>query len=217
MIGTGNSCLMTLQFQIIIIPEKILIPADGFFRLFQLVVDNLFRNLPTDTGGTDYQSFMILLQFIAVGTRTHIVSHSPCTGHQLYKIMITFFILRQYNQVITALVGLTLFLVHRAACHIHLTTDNGLEQFIFGFRYFCSASRYLRFLILTFYLTALYAGNPFFQVFYLPSRTAVLLIDIVGEFLDTEHITMIGNGYTFHTILHRLVYQPAYAGLTVKK
>lgn len=70
--------------------------------------------------------------------------------------------------MITALVGLTLFLVHRAACHIHLTTDNGLEQFIFGFRYFCSASRYLRFLILTFYLTALYAGNPFFRSFISP-------------------------------------------------
>ncbi len=46
MIGTGNSCLMTLQFQIIIIAKKILIPADGFFRLFQLVVDNLFGTSP---------------------------------------------------------------------------------------------------------------------------------------------------------------------------
>ena len=164
MIGTGNSCLMTLQFQIIIIPEKILYQrmASSASSNWSLII--FLGNLPTDTGGTDYQSFMILLQFIAVGTRTHIVSHSPCTEHQLYKIVITFFILRQYNQVITALVGLTLFLVHCAACHIHLTTDNGLEQFIFGFRYFCcSASRYLRFLILTFYLTALSCRQSVFS------------------------------------------------------
>ena len=131
--------------------------------------------------------------------------------------MITSFVLRQYNQVVTALVGLTLFLIHCTAGHIHFATDDRLEQFIFGFRYLRFASRYLRFLILTCYFTALYTGNPLFQVFYFPFRTTVLFINIVGEFLDTEHIAMIGNGNTFHTILHRLVYQTAHTGLAVKE
>lgn len=131
--------------------------------------------------------------------------------------MVTFFILRQYNQVITALVGLTLFLVHRTARYIHLAADNRLEQLILRFRYFSLASRYFSFLILTRNFATLYACNPFLQIFYFPFRTTVLFINIVGELFDAKHIAMVGNGNTFHTIFHRLVYQTAYTGLTIKE
>ena len=216
-VGAGDGCLVALQLQIEIISKKILIPADSLFGLIQLVVDNLFRDLAADTGRADNQSFVVLLQFIAVGTRTHIVAHSPCAGHQLYKVVIPLFVLSQHNQVITALIGFAFFLVHRAARHIHLAADNGLEQLILGLRYFLLASRYLRFLVFTCYLTALYACNTLLQVFYFPFRTTVLFVNIVGELFDAKHVAMVGYGNPLHSILHRFVHQAAHAGLTIEK
>ena len=51
---------------------------------------------------------------------------------------------------------------------------------------------------------------PFFLSF------AVHLITIVEELLDTEHITMIGNGHATHAVGHRLVHKTIDARLSIK-
>ena len=51
---------------------------------------------------------------------------------------------------------------------------------------------------------------PFFLSF------AVHLITIVEELLDTEHITMIGDGHATHAVAHRLVHKTSYARLSIK-
>ncbi len=131
--------------------------------------------------------------------------------------MIAFFVLSQYNQVITALVWLSFFQIHCAARHIHFTTDDGFEKFVFRFHYLGFASGNLRFFVLTLYGTGFNSRYPLFQVLDFTFRTAILLIDVVRKFLDTEHISMIGHGNTLHSILHRLIDQTSHACLTIQE
>ena len=131
--------------------------------------------------------------------------------------MIPLLILCQYDQVPSALVGLSLFLVHSAVRHIHLATNDGFEQFVFGFRQLDTAVRQFSFLIFASNPTTFYACNPFFKLFDFPFRTAVLLVDVIGKFFNAEHITVVGHGYSLHSVLHCLVNQSTNACLTIKK
>jgi hypothetical protein len=47
-------------------------------------------------------------------------------------------------------------------------------------------------------------------------QLAVLLVAHVEELFDAEHVSMIGNGHTFHTVTDSFVYQLLDAGLTVE-
>ena len=55
-----------------------------------------------------------------------------------------------------------------------------------------------------------------FQPFDLITLLTVLLLDIVIELLDTEHITVIGQSDAGHTVGHSLIDQTSYTRLTVK-
>jgi len=215
MIGTRDSSFMALKFQIIIFSKKVLIPLDGFLSFIQQTLRYLFRHLPTQTGRTDNQAFVIFLQLIPVGTWTHIISVSPCMRYQLDKVMIALFILCQYYQVITTLIRLSLFFIHRATGHIHLTTNDGLKQSGLSFSYFSFTDRYFGLLVFTFHFTGFNSGNTFFLILYFPLRSTIFLIDIISKLLDTEHISMIGYGNSLHPIFHGFIYQSTDAGLTI--
>ena len=131
--------------------------------------------------------------------------------------MVSFLILSQHNQVPTALVGFTFFLIHGAARHIHLTTDYRLEQFIFRLRKLCATISKFRVFVFASYLTTFNTGYPFFEVLNLSFRPAILFINVISELLNAEHIAVVSHGYPFHSILHSLVHQRAYAGLTIEK
>ena len=216
-VGTRHSGFMTLQLQIVVLAKEILVPAHGFLGFFQLVVDNLFGNLATDTGRADNKSLMILLQFAAVGTRAHVVAFGPGMRYELDEVMISFFVLCQYNKVPAALVGFALFLVHAAACHIHFATDDWLEKLGFRLCYFGFAFRNLGFLALFGVAFVFQCGQCFLQVFDFTFRTAVLFIDVVGKFLDAKHVAMVGDGNTLHSVFHGFVHQLADAGLSVEQ
>ena len=131
--------------------------------------------------------------------------------------MITFLILGKYNQVITALVRLPFFQVHRTAGDVHLTTDNRFKELVLRLHDLRLAGSYLRLLILTLHCAGFNPCNPLLQILDFPFRTAILLIDIVRKFLDAEHISMIGHGNTLHSILHCFIDQTSDASLTVQK
>jgi len=80
-IGTGNSRFMTLHLKIEIVTKQVLIPLYGFFGFRKLSGSNPFRYFTTKTSRTDNQSFMILLKFATVCTRTHIVPPRPCVRY----------------------------------------------------------------------------------------------------------------------------------------
>ena len=60
-------------------------------------------------------------------------------------------------------------------------------------------------------------GDALLQVFDFPSGAAVLLVDVVVEFFDAEHVAMVGHGNAFHAVLHGFVHQAADAGLAVQQ
>ena len=131
--------------------------------------------------------------------------------------MITFLILGKYNQVITALVRLPFFQVHRTAGDVHLTTDNRFKELVLRLHDLRLAGSYLRLLILTLHCAGFNPCNPLLQILDFPFRTAILLIDIVRKFLDAEHISMIGHGNTLHPIFHGFIYQTGDTCLTIQK
>ena len=131
--------------------------------------------------------------------------------------MITLFIFCQHNKMPTALVLFTFPFVHRTMSHVHLASDDRLEQFSFGFFYLRPAFRQFFLLVLALYLTAFYTGYALLQVFYLALGAIVFLIDIVGEFLDAEHVSMVGHRDPLHSVFHGFIHQLTDAGLTIKQ
>ena len=65
-------------------------------------------------------------------------------------------------------------------------------------------------------LAALQGSNALLQVLDFSVRPPVLLVDIVEELLDAEHVAMIGHRNTPHAVGHRLVYQPGNGSLSVQ-
>ena len=217
MVSPRHGSLMTLQLQIKVVAKEVLIPADGFLGLLIQVVGNLLGNFTTQAGGADNQPFVILLQFVSIGTRTHIITLRPSMRHQLDKVVVAFLILSQHHQVIAALVGFTFFLVHRTTCYVHLTTDNRFKDTSFRRCNFLPAICQCSFLVLAFLLTTLDVGHLLLQVLDFSFRTTVLLIDVVGEFFDAEHVAMVGHRDASHTVLHSLVHQAADTGLAIQQ
>ena len=129
--------------------------------------------------------------------------------------MITLQILGQHHQVIPALVRLTFLIFQTAASYIHFTTENRLEQLLFRSLQLFLASCNLSFGVFRLFLTTFEGGNSLLQILNLPIRTPVLL-DIVEELLDTEHISVVGHCDSSHAVGHGLVYQPGNRSLSVK-
>ena len=77
MIRTGNRRLMSLQFQIEIIPKQIFVPLDRFFRFIKFSLQNFTRNLSCYTCSTNNQTFMVFLQLNSIRTRTHVKAFRP--------------------------------------------------------------------------------------------------------------------------------------------
>ena len=130
--------------------------------------------------------------------------------------MITLQILGQHHQVIPALVRLTFLILQTAAGYIHFTTENRLEQFLFRSLQLFLASSNLRFGAFRLFLTTFEGGNFLLQILNLPIRTPVLLVDIVEELLDSEHVSVVGHCDSPHTVGHGLVYQPGNGSLSIK-
>ena len=229
--------LMTLQLQIIVLAEHALIPAYCLLGSFQISLQYLVGNLTGNTGRTDDQSFLMRLQLHPVGTRTAIETVGPGFRYKLDQIMITHLILGQYDQVITAVVALILVhLKQTSGGHIHLAPENRFEKLLLRF-----GQLLLSLLQLHLYrwkfgsgLPLLFFGRqgiPFFRSHIAPVFQGldfllqrldlafygtVLFICIIKEFLDSHHVTVIGNGHSAHSVLDSLINQTRHTGLTVK-
>ena len=68
---------VALQFQIVIITEKMMIPFTSLACTFDITIQNLLRNLASNTSRTDNQILMIFLQIGTIRTWAHIISVHP--------------------------------------------------------------------------------------------------------------------------------------------
>jgi len=130
--------------------------------------------------------------------------------------MIALFILCQDHQVITALVRLTVAIEHPTARHIHFTAEDRLEQLLLGSLQLFFACFQLSHRVFTFHFPLFQTGDFLLQVLYFAIDLAVLLVDIVEKFLDSEHVAMIGHSDSFHPVGHRLVHQTRDGSLAVE-
>ena len=120
--------------------------------------------------------------------------------------MVAFLVLRQDDEVPAALVGFPFFLVHGATGHVHLASDDGLEQLAFCFGYFLLTSRHLLQGFSILWRSVFQLGQAFLQFFDFSARAAVLFAYIVVELFDAKHIAMVGDGDSFHAVFHGFVY-----------
>ena len=128
--------------------------------------------------------------------------------------MIPFLVFGEYDQVVSALVFFPVFIVQTFTGDIHFTTDNGLER-LFRFCFF-ELGLQLRQLVLLVGVIVGYGGNFLLDFLYGAFQFTVFLFDVVVKFLHTEHISVVGQGDSRHTIIVRFVYQRLYACLPVE-
>ena len=130
--------------------------------------------------------------------------------------MIPFQVLSQYYKVVTALVLLTILVFKPAACHIHLTSNNRLEQSVL--RRLQLFSAFSQFFFRIFRLGFSFFQSSYFllQILDFAICPSVFLVYIIEKLLDTEHGTMVSYSNTLHSIGYSLIYQLWYRGLSVK-
>ncbi|EJX10287.1 hypothetical protein EVA_01565 [gut metagenome] len=226
--GIGH--LVTLKFEVVVVTEYVLKPLGGLFGFVHVVVDDLLRDFSTDAGGTNNQPFVKLLQIFEIGTRTHIETIYPRTGHQFDEVMVAFLVFGEHNEVPARLVYLPFFQrLVSAARHIHFTTKDLLEiddTLLFGDGLFCFSNQFFRGFPFIHRLALVVNRGDISTVmklleFFLGFRQGAFglpfyFVDIIEVFLDGHHIAMVGDGHTGHAVLDGFVYQFRYGGLTIQ-
>ena len=122
---------VALQLQIVVVTEYAVVPLDSLTGPSNVSIQNLCGHLTGNTGRTDDQSFMILLQISTIGSRSHIMTIHPRPAYQLDEVLIALVVLGQDDQVITThirLVYLARFIT--VSGHVHLASEDGFERFL---------------------------------------------------------------------------------------
>ena len=123
--------LVALKLQIVVVAEQILIPFNGFPCSCDVVLQNLRRHFACYTCRADDKVLMILLQVLAVSTRTHVIAVHPCARHQLDEVLVSVVVLGEDDEVIASHVAFLLHTVRLlAVCHVHLASEDGLERLL---------------------------------------------------------------------------------------
>ena len=120
-------CLMPLQLKIIVIAKHAFKPSDYILCVVNTVCHNQLWHFATKACRTHNQIFVIFFEVSFVDTRVTIETFGPCQAHNFYEVLIPVKIFCKHHQVI-ATVGAVARVVHIAFCHIHLATENWLEQ-----------------------------------------------------------------------------------------
>ena len=200
-VGAGHGGLMALKLKVIVFSEHLLVPLHLLFGLLDFPLGYKARNLATQTGRTANQPLGVGAKLLLVCTGMEIESLGPGTGDNLDKVVVAFEVLGQQYQV-AAFVTLVATVEQRTFGHIHLAAEYRLEYLLLksgGLVTFGGGGSLV---------TGLFGLLGGFQgILDCPFGLAVLLGDVVIEFLDAEHVAVVGKGYARHTVGHSLVYQ----------
>ena len=167
---------------------------------------------------------MVLFQQFMVDTGFIIIAIHPACGNQFAQIVITRFIFRQENQVVTITILLagayqaTTFRVSFGLFgHIHLTTEDGFENVLFGNFYFGTAllyflHRFLRRSMFCLYtrfriILLLQSFQFLLQVLDFPFHRLVMFINEVEKLFNAEHIAMVGDSHRIHACFEASFHQ----------
>ena len=180
---------------------------------------------------------MIFFEFVFVGTGTGIKSVGPAFRYQFDQIVITFQVLCKDNQVITALVdssptnrkaidlvddGSTYFprcgiLVGKPTTgYVHFTPEYRFEYFGFEFCLFFLQGGQFFFFVFCLFRTAFDGFDSFLYTFNGIFCRSVFLFYQIEKLFYPEHITVVGQCQTFHSVAYSLIDQCRNRSLTVK-
>ena len=198
---------VALHFQIVILAEEVLEPQHRFLRFLELPRHNLLRYLPAEARRANNQILVIFLQQLLVDARPAIEPFRPRVGNHLNQIVIPPQRLGKHNQVPAAQVVFRIFLLPSFAGAVAFAADDGFEERRLRLGNEFRQFRQPRLLLGTPFRLRLQLLQFLPEVFDSSLHLAVLLIHLVEEFLDAEHIPVVGNGDGAHPVLRRLVEQ----------
>ena len=140
-VGVGLVSHVTLEFDVIVVAEDALEPAHRLLGLVHPVADDELRQLAAETGRTDNQPLVILLELHLVDSRTAVETVDPRLGNQLAQILIALLVLGQQDKVpaaavhnlLAAVLGVAhldvlVLVVERAPRAVGLDAENRLEE-----------------------------------------------------------------------------------------
>ena len=106
-----------------------MVPLAGLARSGNIAFKDLGRHFAGNTRRAHYQTLVITLQILAVGTGSVIVAVHPRAAHQLNQVLVTAIVFGQHDKVVAGVVAGVLVLVFLAAVgHIHLAPEDRLER-----------------------------------------------------------------------------------------
>ena len=126
-VGPLDGRLVQLQFEVVVVAEDPLVPADRLLGLLQITGRDGARHLARQTGRAADQPLVVLLDLGAVGARTHVETVGPRLRDDLDEVVVSLEVLGQQDQVVAALVLLALLVLKAPPRDIDLAADDGLE------------------------------------------------------------------------------------------
>ena len=127
-VGAGHGGLVELEFQIVVVAEYALVPLYGLLGFIEPPGEYLPRHLTAQTSRADNQSLVVLLQFVAVGTRMAVKALRPRLRDKFHEVVVALLVLCQHQQVIVCAVARCLLLVREMArSDVHLAAHDRLE------------------------------------------------------------------------------------------
>ena len=213
MVGPLDRGLVELQLEEVIFAEDRLVPANRLLGTLPVVGRNGTGYLARQTGRAADQPFAMLRDLRTVRSRTHVETLGPRLRYDLNQVVVTLEVLCQQDEVVTALVGLSLLVLQTTARHVDLAADDRLEiGLALQLRELLLASldRILRSALAAKVVELALAVGRLLLVF------APHLLHVVEELLDAEHVAVIRHGDAGLPVRHRLVHEPLDAGLPVE-
>ena len=103
MVGMGNSRLVTLQLQIIVVTKDTLEPTDGLPCLAHLAVHDELGHLTTQASRAADNALVVLLQFAVVGTWMIVHALGPSVRDYFDEVLVALEVLSQQDKVVTVI------------------------------------------------------------------------------------------------------------------
>ena len=116
---------MELQFEVVVLTEYPLEPANHLFGLFHVAAHDSLGHLASQTGRATDQTLVILFEQLFVDTGFVVEAFGKGVGDDLAEVVISGQVLCQQDQVVTGL--LVLVLLETVAHHIDFAPQNRLD------------------------------------------------------------------------------------------
>ena len=126
--NAGHFRFVEHHLQVVVLPEEVLVPADGFARGVQVARHDILGNLAGQAGGAADQVVVILLDHLVRDAGAIVESFNMTCGTDLHQVPVTVIIFGQQNQVVIFVVRAVFQMMIVMTGHIDLAADDGFDD-----------------------------------------------------------------------------------------